>query len=101
MFNGNTVWPVILLVCSLFNFFYMLHFQWKKTNFEEYSDSISCIMYMLLVAALSVLGTICIIGFWIYCYIKDAPRRNAERREKLCGLIQEFNVMTGKEKYER
>ena len=56
---------------------------------------------MLLAAALSVLGTICIIGFWIYCYIKDAPRRNAERREKLCGLIQEFNVMTGKEKYER
>lgn len=58
-------------------------------------------MYMLFAAALSVLGTVCIICFWIYCYIKDTPRRNAERREKLCGLIQEFNVMTGKEKYER
>lgn len=89
------------MVCSLFNFFYMLRFQWKKTNFEEYSDSILCIMYTLLAAVLSVLGTVCITGVCIYCYIKDAPRRNAERREKLCGLIQEFNVLTGRGKYER
>lgn len=101
MFNGNTVWPIILLVCSLFNFFYMLYFQWKKTQFDVYTDAFSCMIYMFLAAALSVVGTICIIGFCIYCYIKDAPKRNAERREKLCGLIQEFNVMTGKEKYER
>lgn len=87
MLNGNTALPIILLVCSLFNFFYMLQFQWKKTKFEEYSDSFSCIMYMLLAAALSVLGTICIISFWIYCYIKDASRRNAKGREKLCCLI--------------
>lgn len=101
MFNGNTVWPIILLVCSLFNFFYILRFQAKKTKFEEFSDAFLCMIYMILGTLLSILGTICIAVFWIYCYIKDAPRRNAERREKLCGLIQEFNVMTGKEKYER
>lgn len=101
MFNENTVWPIILLACSLFNFFYMLYFQCKRTKFEEFSDSFSCIMYMLLAAVLSIFGTICIIGFWVYCYIKDAPKRNAERKEKLCNLIQEFNVMTGKDKYER
>lgn len=101
MFNGNTVLPVILLVCSLFNFFYMLRYYWKKTEFEEFSDGFFCIMYMLLAAALSAVGTIGIIGWEIYKYVKDAPRRNAERREKLCGLIQEFNVMTGKDKYER
>ena len=101
MLNGNTVWPIILLACSLFNFFYVLHFQWKKTKFEEFSDSFFCIMYMLFAAVLSVFGTICIIGFWIYCRIKDTPRRNAELREKLCRLIQEFNLITGKDKYER
>ena len=101
MLNGNTVWPIILLVCSLFNFFYVLYFQWKKTNFEEFSDSILCIMYMLFAAALSIFGTICIIGFLIHCHIKDASRRNAEHREKLYRLIQEFNVIIGKDKYER
>ena len=25
MLNGNTAWPIILLVCSLFNFFYALY----------------------------------------------------------------------------
>ena len=25
MLNGNTVCPIILFVCSLFNFFYVLH----------------------------------------------------------------------------
>ena len=75
-------WPVHYLISSI-----CCVFKRKKTKFKEYSDSFSCIMYMLLAAVLSVLGTVCIIGVWIYCYIKDAPRRNAECREKLCGLI--------------
>lgn len=101
MLNGNTVLSIILLVCSLFNLFYMLDYQWKKTGFEKFSDSFLCLIYMLLAALLSIFGTICIISWEIYLYAKDSPKRNAERREKLCGLIQEFNVVTGKEKYER
>ena len=58
MLNGNAVWPIILLTCSLFNFFYVLHFQRKKTKFEECSVS----MYMLCGTVLSIFGTICIIG---------------------------------------
>ena len=33
MLNGNTALPIILLTGLLFNFFYVLHFQLKKTKF--------------------------------------------------------------------
>ena len=101
MFNGNTIIPVILLICGLFNFFYVLFRCFQKTEFEDFSDGFFCAVYMFLAGALTIIGTITIIVWEIYRYVKDAPRRNAERREKLCGLIQEFNVMTGKDKYER
>lgn len=101
MINGVNVWHVIMLACSLFNFFYILHAFFKEDGFDGFDNCIFSVIMMLLGAVASVFGTF-IIAIWEFTrFINNASKRNAKRKEKLCGLIQEFNDITGKEKYER
>ena len=98
MINGINVWHVIMLACGLFNFFYILYTFLKEDGFDGFDNCLFSVILMLFGAVTSIFGTFIIVIWEFTSFINNAPKRNAERREKLCGLIQEFNDITGKEK---
>lgn len=97
MINGINVWHVIMLACSLFNFFYVLYTFLKEDGFDGFDNCLFSVIMMLFGAVTSVFGTFVII-IW---EIVNAPKRVIKSKNKLQTLIKEFNVMIGKEKYER
>lgn len=101
MINDINVWHVIMLACSLFNFFYVLYTFLKEDGFDGFDNCLFSVIMMLFGAVTSVFGTFVIIIWEIVGFINNAPKRVIKSKIKLQTLIKEFNVMIGKEKYER
>ncbi|MBO4516638.1 hypothetical protein J5751_04385 [bacterium] len=101
MINGVNVWHVIMLTCGLFNFFYILYtFLKKEDSFDGLDNCLFSVIMMLFGAATSVLGT-WIIAMWeLTIFINNAPKREYSRKNKLRLLIDDFNDIVKKNKYE-
>lgn len=101
MINGVNVWHIIMLACGLFNFFYVLYIFLKEDGFDGFDNCLFSVIVMLSAAATSIFGTFVIIIWEIIDFINNAPKRAIKSEIKLQTLIKEFNVMIGKEKYEK
>lgn len=91
MINDINVWHVIMLTCSLFNFFYVLYAFLKEDGFDGFDNCLFSIIVMLSVAATSIFGTFAIIIWEIIDFINNAPKREYARKNKLRLLIDDFN----------
>ncbi len=96
MINGVNVWHVIMLACSLFNFFYILYAFLKEDGFDGFDNCLFSAIMMLFCAVTSVFGTFGIIIWEFASFINNAPKREYSRKNKLRLLIDDFNDIVKK-----
>lgn len=90
-----------MLACGLFNFFYILYVFLKEENsFDGLANCLFSVTMMAFGAATSVLGTWIIVMWELTVFINNAPKREYRRKNKLRLLIDDFNNIVKKNKYE-